>query len=68
LGIGVANRHAAEKPRPDDADKKAAEAAYSLHVLFVLLSLLLWLFGKTPELLQFIHCGGGLRQAFVTES
>jgi len=49
-------------------DKKAAEAAYSLHVLFVLLYLLLWLFGKTPELLQFIHCGSGLRQAIVTDS
>jgi 4-hydroxybenzoate polyprenyltransferase len=49
-------------------DKKAAEAAYSLHVLFILLSLLLWLFGKTPELLQFIHCSGGVRQAIVTDS
>jgi hypothetical protein len=49
-------------------DKKAAEAAYSLHVLFFLLYLLLWLYGKTPELLQFIHCGSGLRQAIVTDS
>jgi hypothetical protein len=49
-------------------DKKAAEAAYSLHVLFIFLYLLLWLFGKTPELLQFIHCGGRLRQAIVTDT
>jgi hypothetical protein len=55
----------AEGPWP--LDKKAAEAAYSLHVLFVFLKLLLSLFGKTPELLQVIHCGGALRQEIVTE-
>ncbi|MGK2926404.1 MAG: hypothetical protein ACSLE2_12375 [Lysobacterales bacterium] len=55
----------AEEPWP--IDKKAAEAAYSLHVLFVFLELLLSLFGKTPELLQVIHGGGALRQEIVTE-
>jgi hypothetical protein len=36
-------------------DKKAAEAAYSLHVLIFIRRLFLSLFGNTPELLKFIH-------------
>ena len=35
---------------PSSQRKKAAEAAYSLHVLFFVVYLLLVLFGKTPEL------------------